>query len=261
MYRLIEKRTVLLHFCACLIVMAFLLLNESLASSKKIYKLFKVTYVRQSDYLNVKITTDLPDNTPLRITCTKTGLRDNDRWIGCDGVDSVVMGGIAEAKISIDGLPKGSYELEVIFNSFWISRPTTMEPSLQALIGEFGEHLQTPYIRNFEHSGAKYRMIDFKKVAFTISNKNKPVYSSGNAGSRQSTAPEKKSSSGDPSRNLFSSYGDVEKDYKACSDALTSAKILYGKSASAWEGASLISECMERKGYTWNINKNDWVKR
>ena len=163
MYRMIENRTapylVLLQFCAWLIVMTFLMIDVSLASQKKIYKLFKVTYVRQADYLNVKITTDLPDNTPLFLSCTKTGLRDNDRWVGCDSVDSKVMGGIAEAKISISGLPKGSYALEVTFNSFWISRPATREPSLQALIGEFGENLQTPYIHTYENDGKKYRII------------------------------------------------------------------------------------------------------
>lgn len=58
-----------------------------------------------------------------------------------------------------------------------------------------------------------------------------------------------------------SAYRDVEKDYKACSDGLTAAKLLYGKSTSPWEHASLISECMKRKGYTWDTNKNDWAKR
>lgn len=256
MYKMMENRTapylVLLQFSAWLIVITYLMIGASLASPKKMYKLFKVTYVRQADHLNVKITTDLPDNTPLFLGCTKTGLRDNDRWIGCDSVDSKVMGGIAEAKISISGLPKGSYALEVTFNSFWISRPATREPSLQALIGEFGENLQTPYIHTYENDGKKYRMIEFDKIVFHITKESEKIYDAGNTGNPSGSAQR---------GNLFDSHGDAQTDHKECSAALVAAQTLYRKNTSAWESANLISECMERKGYKWDFNKNGWVKR
>lgn len=246
----INKKTVRCFFWIFIIL---ILVQSTISSAiSKQYKLFKVTYTRQSGSLDVKIKTDLPDNTPLLISCTKTGLRDNDREIGCDSVNSIVVNGNAEARLNIAGLPKGSYELEVKFNSFWISRPATMEPTLQALIGEYGEHLQTPYLRNFQG----YRMIDFKKIAFSISKQNNASFGSGKTGvAAQSNNLPPTSSAGNPSQNLFDSYGDVERDHKACSNALTSAEILYVKSTSAWEGAGLISECMERKGYTWDFKK------
>lgn len=153
-----------------------LVIYTDLVFGKEI-KTFKVDYVKQGDNLKVKVTTDLPDNTSLFIECVKAGLRDNDSWIGRQ-TRGTVNNGVAEANLDISGLPKGKYELEVLFNSFWSSRLGTREPQIVSVIGEYGENIKTPYISTFYdgNSGKKYRMIQFKKVAFSITNADAKRY-------------------------------------------------------------------------------------
>lgn len=127
------------------------------------YKKFEVTHIKTETDIRITIKTDLPDGTPLMVSTTKAGLRDNDIWIG-DDAHANIMNGKAEINFPIWKLEKGRYDLEVFFNCFWLTGKD-ISPTIKSLIGVDGENLRTPYIGSDDRSGRKYKTIEYKKKA------------------------------------------------------------------------------------------------
>lgn len=134
------------------------------------FNLFKVDYTKQNGYLNVKVTTDLPNGTPLSFRCVKAGLKPGAPFVGALRKTEWIIDGVAEAKLLIYDLPKGSYILQIYFDEHVPNPPfRDISEELSAQIGKHGENIKTPYVRTIEHFGEKYRVIKYEKVAFTVS--------------------------------------------------------------------------------------------
>lgn len=134
--------------------------NYSTSGGPSKFKRFKVRWKKTATNMLINIDTDLPDGTPLMVSTTKTGLRGTDPWEG-DDAKPVVMNGKAEV---IFPLKKGSYDLSVMFNSFWLTYDDA-SPAIRSLIGEYGENLQTPYRGTDDRFGKTYRTIEYNKTA------------------------------------------------------------------------------------------------
>ena len=147
--------------------------NEIAQPTGKLIKKFDVSYKKNASAVFIEVQTDLPDGAPLTFDITKTGLKDNDTWVGNQS-KTVVKNGKAEVSIPLTThrggtLKKGRYDIEILFNSFWSAFQKDVDPNVKTVVGEFGENLKTPFTGKFEREGKQYRTIDFKKkAAFSI---------------------------------------------------------------------------------------------
>lgn len=136
-------------------------------------KKFDVKFRKTISNIYIQVATDLPDGSPLTFDITKTGLKDEDKWIG-NQAKTIVKNGKAEASIPLtthlgEPLKKGNYDIEILFNSFWSAFHKDVAPNVKLKVGEFGENLKTSYNGIFENKGKKYRTINYrKKAAFSF---------------------------------------------------------------------------------------------
>lgn len=136
-------------------------------------KVFRVSFKKTNTDIYVQVETDLPDEAPLMCSIGKTGLKGDDKWVGKQA-RITVKNGKAEAKIPLrnyDGQPleKGSYDLDVLFNSFWSAFQKDVDPNVKLKVGEFGENIHTPYDSTYTNRGKIYRTIKYnKRAAFSI---------------------------------------------------------------------------------------------
>lgn len=136
-------------------------------------KVFRVSFKKTNTDVYIQVETDLPDGAPLMCSIGKTGLRGSDRWIGKQA-EITVKNGKAEAKIPLknyngERLEKGSYDLSILFNSFWSAFQKDVDPNVKLKVGEFGENINTPYDSTYTNRGNIYRTIKYnKQAAFSI---------------------------------------------------------------------------------------------
>ena len=136
-------------------------------------KKFDVSFERITSNIYIQVQTDLPDESPLMFSISKTGLKDDDKWIG-NQAKTLVKKRKAEVNIPLathrgEPLKKGNYDIEIFFNSFWSAFQKDVDPNVKAKVGEFGENLKTSFNGIFEREGKKYRTIDYKKrAAFSV---------------------------------------------------------------------------------------------
>lgn len=148
-------------------------INEIGKPTGKLIKKFDVSYKKTATAILIEVQTDLPDGAPLMIDISKTGLKDDDTWIGNQS-KTTVKNGRAEVTIPLTThrggtLKKGRYDVEILFNSFWSAFQKDVAPNVKTVVGEFGENLKTPFTGKFEREGKQYRTIDFKKkAAFSV---------------------------------------------------------------------------------------------
>ena len=132
-------------------------------------KVFRVSFKKTSTDVYIQVETDLPDGAPLVCSIDKTGLKGNDRWIGNEA-KITVKNGKAEAKIPLknfngEPLERGSYNLNLLFNSFWSAFQQDVDPNVKLKVGEFGENINTPYDGTYKNRGKIYRTIKYNKQA------------------------------------------------------------------------------------------------
>lgn len=136
-------------------------------------KVFRVSFKKTNTDVYIQVETDLPDGAPLMCSIGKTGLRGSDRWIGKQA-EITVRNGKAEAKIPLknyngERLEKGSYDLSILFNSFWSAFQKDVDPNVKLKVGEFGENIHTPYNSTYTNRGKIYRTIKYnKQAAFSV---------------------------------------------------------------------------------------------
>ena len=132
-------------------------------------KVFRVSFRKTNTDLHIQVETDLPDAAPLMCSLDKTALKGNDRWMGNEA-KITVKNGKAEAKIPLknynrEPLEKGSYDLNILFNSFWSAFQKDVDPNVKLKVGEFGENIHTPYDSTYMNRGKIYRTIKYNKQA------------------------------------------------------------------------------------------------
>jgi hypothetical protein len=136
-------------------------------------KVFRVSFKKTNTDVYIQVETDLPDGAPLMCSIGKTGLRGSDRWIDKQA-EITVRNGKAEAKIPLknyngERLEKGSYDLSILFNSFWSAFQKDVDPNVKLKVGEFGENINTPYDSTYTNRGKIYKTIKYKKQkAFSV---------------------------------------------------------------------------------------------
>ena len=148
-------------------------IKEMAQPTGKLIQKFDVSYKKTTSDVFIQVQTDLPDGAPLMFDITKTGLKDDNTWIGNQS-KTIVKNGKAEVTIPLlthrgGTLKKGRYDIEILFNSFWSAFQKDVDPNVKKVVGEFGENLKTPFNGKFEREGKQYRTIDFrKKAAFSV---------------------------------------------------------------------------------------------
>lgn len=136
-------------------------------------KVFRVSFKKTNTDVYIQVETDLPDEAPLMCSIDKSGLKGDDKWVGKQARIRV-KNGKAEAKIPLrnyDGQPleKGSYDLDILFSSFWSAFQKDVDPNVKLKVGEFGENIHTPYDSTYTNRGKIYRTIKYNKQrAFSI---------------------------------------------------------------------------------------------
>lgn len=148
-------------------------IKEIAQPTGKLIRKFDVSYKKVTSSVFIKVQTDLPDGSPLMFGIAKTGLKDDDTWIGNES-KTIVKNGTAEVTIPLlthrgETLADGRYDIDIMFNSFWSAFQKNIDPNVKKIVGEFGENLKTPFNGKFERQGKQYRTIDFiKKTAFSV---------------------------------------------------------------------------------------------
>lgn len=135
----------------------------------KLITRFDVSYQKEVSSVFIQVETDLPDGSTLMISISKTGLKDDDTWIG-NQAKTTIRNGKAEVTIPLTThkgytLENGPYDIEILFNSYWSTLNKDTDPNIKAMVGEFGENLRTNYADIYERERKQYRMINFKKEA------------------------------------------------------------------------------------------------